>query len=199
MATKPERSARTDVRSVHSPADLVPRHLPRPGATGAGGLAVYGSTGRCAIPPFSLPRADGTRVSAWDYRQRSNLLIFFHHGLACAGCRAILGDLAKNLGRYLSEETAVLAIGPDDAAAAEHLPLLIDPSCETARHCGLMPPALVIADRYGEIWSAWTGGEAHDLPDQEQVLMWVERLEMQCEECGQPDWPPIPAGVAWEE
>jgi hypothetical protein len=55
---------------------------------------------------------------------------------------------------------------------------------------GLAVPAVVVTDRYGEVWAARPGGEAHRLPGGQDITEWLEFIEIQCPECGAPEWPP---------
>jgi len=145
---------------------------------------------------FTLPDASGKQVHPWEYRQRNNLVLFFHHGADCPTCRSTLQDLAANLPALRAEQAVVLAIGPDQPPAAHHPAaelavsqrLLCDPAGHTVLQHGLAVPAIVVADRFGEIWAAWQGGDAHALPDSEEIVAWLEFIERQCPECDPLAW-----------
>jgi peroxiredoxin len=167
----------------------------------AGQPAIAGpATGRF-VHDFTLPAADGRMVRLGDYRQRANLVLFFHHGQGCGECRAYLREIAERSALLGQEEAVALAIGPDDPAGARRLAgelsgpaggrllLLCDPGGGAAAREGLAPAAVVVADRSREIWAAWPGGEGHALPSLQEIVDWLEFIELQCPECGAPEWP----------
>ncbi len=148
---------------------------------------------------FTLPDSEGRAVSIWSYRQRLNLVLFFHHGSACSDCHEMLRELAAHASVFRDEEAAILAVGPDHPGEARHLaaslsdafPILSDPPAEAAARQGLGVPSLIISDRFGEIWAAWTGGGHEALPSGEEIRRWLEFVELQCPECGVAEWPPL--------
>lgn len=141
---------------------------------------------------FTLPDSTGQPIQLWQYRQRSNVLLFFHHGINCAACGAFLQALAVHLEMYHQQETVVLAIGPDEPIENEQMaarlghpfPFLSDPAGGViAQQEGLVLPALVLADRWGDIWTAWLGGTTHQFPFEQDILQWLSFIEIQCPEC----------------
>lgn len=114
----------------------------------------------------------------------------------CAACEAFLRTLAAHLETYRQEETAVLAIGPDEQALNRQMavrldspfPFLSDPTGRVVAQQGLALPSLVIADRWGEIWAAWLGGATHQFPSEQDILQWLSFIEIQCPECTMLAW-----------
>lgn len=167
------------------------------------GMIIRGPESGRTILPFTLPDSDGQLVRSWSYRQRRNLVLFFHHGASCATCRALLHDLARSLEAFRDEEAVIFPIGPDLPAEAGVLaralscafPLLSDPAGTIAAQHGIEAPAVLVADRFGEIWAAWAGGAGHELPDVPEMIRWLEFIEVQCPECGVAEWPPQPTDV----
>lgn len=145
---------------------------------------------------FTLPDAAGRPVQLWQYLQRSNVVLFFHHGAECASCRALLREIAAHLDAYRQEEAVVLAISPEQPAANEQLaaqlghsfPLLSDPAGRVIAQEGFDTPSLIIADRWGEIWAAWVGEDDHRLPSEQAMLQWLVFIEAQCPECTDIEW-----------
>ncbi|HET8522807.1 MAG TPA: redoxin domain-containing protein [Thermomicrobiales bacterium] len=137
------------------------------------------------LRPFAGQTTDGQTIRSQSYRQRSNLVLLFHHGRDCAPCQAMLADIGAHIDEIQDQATAVLAIGPD--GEARPFPMLTDPSGEIAKQQGLAAPAVVIVDRFGEIWAAWEGGADHHLPHADDVIEWLEFLEVQCPECEPPE------------
>lgn len=140
---------------------------------------------------FTLPDSTGHPVQLWQYLQRSNMLLFFHHGMNCAACEAFLLALAVHREAYRQEETVVLAIGPDEQASNEQMaaqlgrpfPFLSDREGRIIAQQGLALPSLIIADRWGDIWAAWLGGATHQFPSEQDILQWLSFIEIQCPEC----------------
>ncbi len=148
------------------------------------------------LRPFTLSDAKGQQIRLWDYRQRNNLVLFFHHGAGCPACRNMLQELAAHMATYYAEKAIVLAIGPDQPHEARQFaaelecpfPLLSDPSGRVAAQQGLAVPAVVVADRFNEIWAAWPRADNHVLPRGEEIAAWLAFMEIQCPECDPLAW-----------
>jgi peroxiredoxin len=159
-------------------------------------MVISGPASGHHLHAFTLPDAAGHTVQLWQYLQRSNVLLFFHHGVNCPACEAFLQALAAQREAYRQEETAVLALGPDEpaenrqqAARLGHpFPFLSDPAGRVIAQQGLAPPSLIIADRWGEIWAAWPGGTTHQFPSEQDILQWLSFIEAQCPECTMIEW-----------
>jgi peroxiredoxin len=148
------------------------------------------------LAAFALPASDGRLIRLWDYRQRRNLALFFHHGAGCPRCRAELVRFARHYPAYRERDAEVLAIGPDEPAVSARLaaglglpfPLLCDPASAAAERQGVDRPAIVVASRVEEIWAAWAPADELDLPSQEEILGWLEFVVIQCHNgCGPPE------------
>ncbi|MEM2914081.1 MAG: redoxin domain-containing protein, partial [Candidatus Bathyarchaeia archaeon] len=61
----------------------------------------------------NLPSNSGVNVNLWDYKQRKNLVIVFHHERACNYCRKKLRELAKAYKEIQFLEAEVLAVSFD--------------------------------------------------------------------------------------
>ncbi len=159
-------------------------------------LTISGPASGHHLQPFALPDAAGRTVQLWQYLQSSNVVLFFHHGIDCAACLATLQELATHVDAFSQEETALLAIGPDQASENLQLtdqqgyrfPFLSDPTGQIITQQGLATPSLIIADRWGEIWAAWAGGTNHQLPSSQDILQWLVFIESQCPECTMIEW-----------
>lgn len=172
-------------------------------------LSVHGPHSGRMLVPFALPDPGGKMVRRSAFRGRANLVLLFHHGAGCLPCRDYLRRALERLPDYAERHAVLLTLGPE-AAAMQALAArqeagfiaLEDARHDTARWLGLVVPALVVADRPGEIWAAWapepaaSPNEAHAaLPSQEEVLSWLDLIEIQEPECGTcvPAWPDEPA------
>lgn len=203
MAKAPAHMSRGEAR-LHPVATRAQTGESRRSAEGR--LVIRGPDSGRRLSSFTLPDSNGRAVSLWSYRQRANLVLFFHHGSRCPDCRTALRDLAENLAAFREEEALVLGIGADAPAPTRQLasaiacpfPLLSDPAGHAVAQQGLKVPSLVVADRYGEIWAAWDGGEQHHLPNPPEIARWLEFVELQCPECSVAEWPPSPSDVIME-
>src|SRR5437867_3694368 len=72
-------------------------------------LVIRGPASGHHLPSFTLPDSAGRPVQLWQYLQRSNLMLSFHHGIDCAACGAMLRELAVHRDAFLQQETVVLA------------------------------------------------------------------------------------------
>ncbi len=63
-------------------------------------LVISGPASGQHLHAFTLPDSTGQPVQLWQYLQRSNVLLFFHHGVNCAACEAFLRELAAQLDAY---------------------------------------------------------------------------------------------------
>ncbi len=162
----------------------------------AASLVISGPASGRHLHAFTLPDSTGQTVQLWQYLQRSNVMLFFHHGINCPACEAFLHVLAAQLDAYRQEETAVVAIGPDEpfenrqlaARLGQPFSFLSDPAGSVIAQQGLAPPSLIIADRWGEIWAAWLGGTNHQFPSEQDILQWLSFIEAQCPECTMIEW-----------
>ncbi|MFW6202581.1 MAG: hypothetical protein ACOC8B_08380, partial [Gemmatimonadota bacterium] len=71
------------------------------------------------------------------------------------------------------------------------LEVVVDPEGAIRRRWGVehATAALFIADRWGQIYHAETGGVVDDLCRGDEVEEWLKYLATQCAECGVPDEP----------
>lgn len=143
------------------------------------------------IPSFSGCTLDGRTIERRQYKGRRHLVLIFTHGVACAGCRALLAALARDYDACRAEGAEVLAFVPAETASGADapnvpFPVLAAPPALYERFGALAGseavwPALYLADRYGEVvWRALADQDnGHTLPVDEVVPL-VERMAMVC-------------------
>lgn len=140
---------------------------------------------------FELPDASGQLSNLEKYQRQRSLVLFFGHG-DCARCAALLRDYANWAASIRGEGAEPVAVldsaGENTGLVAGQVALLVDSEGRAVQAQGLRAPALLIADRYGEIYVAWEGGPTHALPSGEDILGWVVAIERLCEECTIPEW-----------
>jgi hypothetical protein len=114
------------------------------------------------LPMFTVTSVDGTVVRYHDLWQRRNLLLV----------AAPDGDpTAATYIRSLDE----LAPALDACDAA----LVIT----ATRIAGIPSPAVVVADRWGEVYFVTDAGRAADLPPAGELLDWLRHVRNECPEC----------------
>lgn len=149
---------------------------------------------RRTAPGFCLPSNRGRPISLVDYRGRSNLVLFFAHGMDCAACRRALAEFAGTRADYRAQAAEVLVVSPD---ATERMPapfdvellVLCDPEGGTRRaYAALLPDGpgddalLFVLDRYGAPYAALVCPEADAPALHREVLEWLAFIELQCPE-----------------
>ena len=88
-------------------------------------LVISGPASGHHLHAFTLPDSTGQPVQLWQYLQRSNVVLFFHHGVNCVACEAFLRELAAQRDAYRQEEAAVIVLGPDKPAENQRLATVV--------------------------------------------------------------------------
>ena len=149
------------------------------------------------LPQFTLPAAGGGMVALWQYKQRQQFILLLVHGPDSAEARALLARFAERYAALREQETEVLALlhlAPEALLAAQArlgvpYPLLADETGETLRRLAgwdagrdAPEPTLLVADRYGALYTRYSAKEERDLPTPEVVLKDLEYMAIQCPE-----------------
>ncbi len=137
------------------------------------------------VPSFTLADLQGRRVSLWDYKHRQPVLLICCEG----GDDAALLDVARHWEEYVDAGVAVLAVSPTPPKGkAPPFPLLIDQNRAVLRRLTQNTPAILLLDSYNALQprleGPWPNG-----PDHRRMLQWIWILQLQCPECGVPEWP----------
>lgn len=151
------------------------------------------------IPDFSLPSTrGGAMMGTADFRQKSNLVLFFFHDWSCDHCRHLLRTLKEHqhVFEWLDAQVLAVAVSPLSelaAAAAELGPDIVFLSDADGRvtmefkedDAEVKEPFLVIADRFGAFFSRMEmdPGDEIDYQEVESTLLFIAT---QCPECGRP-------------
>jgi peroxiredoxin len=153
------------------------------------------------LPGFMLPDIDGSSVSLESYRGRTNLVVVF------AGQRmdesplaVLLEELVARREEFTLEAAQVLvAVTSRPAAVPQHgrwaFPVLVDDGGHIHRNVGATDaegrpaPAVFVTDRFREICAAYLPGHGSALPGAKEILDWLVFINIQCPECGVPEWP----------
>lgn len=152
------------------------------------------------VPYFKLPSSQDVDIDLWQYKQRKNLVIVFHHGSNCVFCQRKLGEYAKIYEKargfqYLAEILAISFNNINEIKdyvkrASISFPLLSDVKekiTEKYTHKDKTRnspyPSIFITDRYGALHYQKIAPEANNLPDGDEVLSWLLGINMECPEC----------------
>lgn len=177
--------------------DVVSSERPRRGPTPAGCLSP--GTGEL-LPDVTLTTPSGVPVSLGQYSGRRDLVVaLLGAGTAGDVLGRLLDGLARSRAAIDEEEAAVLVVRPADAArmpddATGAFTVLVDD--DAAFHlcvgavdaAGRAAPALFITDRFREIYHAFRPTDAEWPPSVDEVLSWLVFMNIQCPECGAPEW-----------
>jgi len=148
-------------------------------------------------PAFELPATTGGAIASWDFKAKRPLILFFPHS-GCDTCRDFLLRLARETPGYLEHAAQVLALVPAPLDACSELaselalpfPLLADSTAAVRARYDVREGfvALLVLDRYGEPYGEWHAPEAASLPAADVLLSALRLPELECPECGVPDW-----------
>lgn len=133
----------------------------------------------------------------WDYKGRRNMVLVFLPAESCPECSNFVSGAAASYDSYDEENAVVLAVLTGDLEEAvafrdelkAPFPMLYDPQgWVTARYTD-WPPAVFVADKFGELYAEWTVGHGGFFPTQEEILDTLELINLECPECGAPiEW-----------
>lgn len=118
---------------------------------------------RQSIPHFEVTLVDGAPFQYRSIWQRKNLLLV-----------AVPARETQAAGQYIARVTDRMGeIAGQDA------------ECVITRGVvpGVPPPAVVVADRWGEVHFAAKSDSVEGLPSPEELIEWLEYLQVKCPEC----------------
>ena len=153
------------------------------------------------LPGFTLPGIDGSSVFLESYRGRTNLVVVFAADkMDESPVTVLLEDLAARTEELTLEAAQVLvAVTSRPAAVPQRrrwtFPVLVDDGARIHRNVGATDtagrpaPAVFVTDRFREIYAAYLPGHGSALPDAKEILDWLVFINIQCPECGVPEWP----------
>lgn len=155
------------------------------------------------MPDFTLSSSCGKQVSLYDYRGRSNLVLYFAGRIKDSADDPLLIALAKRYGEIAETDSEVVVVLGESVAQADEfkrnmhfpVPVLSDPDMRVHDRVGasgaqaVSAAALYITDRFLEVFGVWRTGTGDALPEISEVLSWLNYLDSQCPECTQIEWP----------
>ncbi|HJS43826.1 MAG TPA: redoxin domain-containing protein [Gemmatimonadales bacterium] len=153
------------------------------------------------LPGFTLPEVNGSVVSLENYRGRANLVVVFAgEELDGSAVTVLLDELGARTDALTLETAQVLATASSRPAALSlrgrrAFPVLVDDGGRIHRRVGATDPAgrpapaVFVTDRFREIFAAYLPGLSSTLPGAIEILNWLVFINIQCPECGVPEWP----------
>jgi hypothetical protein len=110
------------------------------------------------IPHFTVTAADGGTVDyAKDIWQRKNLVLI---AVPSGGDER---ELSRTYASVAAEDTRLIVTSSSVA--------------------GVSPPAVVVADQWGEVAHSVSAPTLEGLPSPDEVLAWIEHVRQRCPEC----------------
>lgn len=153
------------------------------------------------FPGFMLSMLDGTPVELEKYRGRNNLvLLLAGNALGASPAGLLLEDLVARRAELAAEMAQVLVVVAPRCALAPQgepgpFPILVDSDAHIHHGVGATDaagqpaPALFVTDRFREIYATYVPADGSALPSAQEVMDWLGFINIQCPECGVPEWP----------
>ena len=141
---------------------------------------------RPRLPDLSLPRADGGDAVPVRAHRRGTVLVLLGARVREADVE-YLRSLAAHEDALRAWDGRVLVVVPDAASSrdggapgASPFPVVVDAASRLARAADVVPPALVVADQWGEVHVAEhvADGAAWLPPD--EVEAWLRTIAERC-------------------
>jgi peroxiredoxin len=153
------------------------------------------------FPAFTLPGSDGSPVALEELRARANLVLVFAGdevgGSAVTGLLEQLRTRRRELEAEVARVVVVAAARPgaNRPRDADAFPVVLDEGARVHRQVGAADgadnpaPAVFVTDRFREIFAAYLPRQGSALPDAQAIIEWLVFINIQCPECGAPEWP----------
>jgi peroxiredoxin len=153
------------------------------------------------FPAFTLPGLERSPVALEDLRARANLVLVFVADEADGSAVTGLLEQLRVRRQELDGEVARVVVVATSRARANHLrgpdafPAVLDEGARVHRQVGATDgadnpaPAVFVTDRFREIFAAYIPGQGSALPGAQEIIEWLVFINIQCPECGAPEWP----------
>ena len=149
------------------------------------------------FPGFTLP--DGFAALLESYRGRRNLVVVFAADvMGESPVTAFVQELLSRTEELTAEAAQVVVIVTSPHIAAQRgpkgFPTLLDDGGHVHRAVGATDaagrpaPAVFVTDRFREIFAAYLPARGPELPGAKDILEWLVFINIQCPECGVPEW-----------
>lgn len=152
-----------------------------------------------SVPDFHLPATSGTEISASQFRQRNNLVLYFFGKVPCEPCRQRLASFRDNFSNFEHLNARLFAISPKPLELLKSLKqelklpfeLLSDRQLEAANlYTQIKPrlhepyPSIFVIDRYNTLYAQAIEEKEENLPPIKDIFRVLHSIEIECPECG---------------
>ena len=162
------------------------------------------------LPGFRLPAIDGSSVSLESYRGRTNLVVVFAGDMIDESPVAVLlEELVRRREQFTVEGAQLLVAVAAQPAVPRRgrwaFPVLVDNGAHIHRSVGATDavgrpaPAVFVTDRFREIYAAYLPGQGSALPGAQEIFDWLVFINIECPECGVPEWPRYLKGASYDQ
>lgn len=141
------------------------------------------------LPRIRLPRAGSNAERPLRGSHREAVVVVGLHDAGCERCRGYLRSLAEARAAFRLWDGSVRALTDDPAAGAlqdeldEGVDVLVDRDRTILDRLMMgAGPAVVVADRYGQVFQIFRGGEEHVVAEPRELEEWLQYLATQCPE-----------------
>ena len=134
------------------------------------------------LPDITLPDArEGTSVRLRTAGDRSVLIVMIHPD--CSDCATWVEKLAAQKDEIGSWKGDVRLVESRGTERSYPFSVLVDPEQRVGQAVKLAPPAVIVADQWGEIHEAAEAGDEHRFLPIESAVEWIRHLATTCPEC----------------
>ncbi len=132
------------------------------------------------LPDIELPAGrTGTPFPLRPPPKATTVLVSLHSA-ACQGCRRYVDGLAASAPEFLVWDARLVVVVPGSARFhALFGTVLADPAHQVS---SAEDAAVIVADRYGQIFDECHAGAGHRLPEPRQIEEWLKFLGTLCPE-----------------
>ncbi len=136
------------------------------------------------LPDVELPVAGSRARVPLRPSGLKTTVVFSMHAAGCAGCQEYLDRLAGSAAEFDVWDGRLIVIAPGGAADAARVrtafgKVLADEALQVARPGSA---SVIVADRYGQVFSAAHAAATHDLPGPREIEEWLKFLGTLCPE-----------------
>jgi hypothetical protein len=132
------------------------------------------------LPDIGLPSAETGVSFALRPASGATTVMVGVHSTACEGCRRYVDGLAASAPEFLAWDARLVIVVPGPGRFhARFGTVLADAG---RRICSPEDAAVVVADRYGQIFDESHAGGGHGLPEPRQLEEWLKFLGTLCPE-----------------